>query len=148
MNRLAAYAAIAAALLLSGFGLGWHAKTQRVNAAVVKQVVKVAKVEAKNEAQVEKQNDSDKLKIRELEDRLSAARRDAAARRVPEPPQHCRVPATEGDARPGVTASAPGGPAGGYEEAYRALRDELLVAGATAEQMRLQVLSCQAQWPK
>jgi hypothetical protein len=57
-----------------------------VNAAIVKQVVKVAKIDAKNEAQVEKQNDSDKLKIQELQGQLIAARAAAASHGVPKPP--------------------------------------------------------------
>lgn len=148
MNRLAIYAAILVVVFLTGFGAGWHVKTTRVNAAVVKQVVKVAKIDAKNEAQVEKQDDSDKIKIRQLEDDLSAARRDAATRRVPKPPVCRRVPETQGDASSGGAASSTSEPAGGYEAAYRALRDDLLVSAAVAEQLRLQVLSCQAQWPR
>lgn len=147
MNRLAIYALIALGLFGSGFGTGWHAKTVRTNAAVVKQVAKVAKIEAKDEVQVEKQNDADKIKIAALEDKLSAARRDAAARRVPIPPQHSCAPATERDAGPREERSDAGKSAGRYEEAYRALRDELLLAGAEAEQLRLQAQSCQAQWP-
>jgi hypothetical protein len=147
MNRLAIYAAILIAVFAVGFGAGWQQKTQQTNAAVVKQVVKVTKTEARQEAQVEKQNDSDKLKILSLEDRLATALRDARGRGVPKPSQPGCVPQAQGDAGAREAAGADGGSAGGYEEAYRALREELLQSGATAEQLRLQVLSCQTQWP-
>lgn len=148
MNKLSIYAAAVVAIFIFGFGSGWHVKTNRVNAAVVKQVVKVAKIDAKNESQVERQNERDKLAIRQLEDALIAARHDAAARGVPKPPQRCRVSSPEGVARAGEAASPIGEPAGSYETAYRALRDELLTSSAVAEQLRLQVLACQAQWPR
>lgn len=148
MNRLAIYAAVLLAAFISGFGTGWHAKTVRVNAATVKQIVKVAKVDAKNEAQVEKQDESDKIKIRELEDALVATRRDAAARGVPKPPSCRRVPTPQGDAGAGEAARADDESAARYERAYRALRDDLFTSAAVAEQLRLQVLACQAQWPR
>lgn len=147
MNRLAIYALIAIALFLSGYGLGHHAKTVSDNAAVVKQVVKVTKIDAKNEAQVEKQNDSDKLKIQELQGQLIAARAAAAARGVPKPPQHSCVSEAQGNTGAREAAGSVDESARRYEEAYRRLRDELLTSGAVAEQLRLQVLSCQAQWP-
>ena len=65
MNRLAIYTATAAALLLSGFVFGWHMKTVKTNAATVKQVVKSAQTDAKNEVQVEKQNERDKITSRQ-----------------------------------------------------------------------------------
>lgn len=148
MNRLAIYGAILLVTFLGGLGTGWHLKTQRVNAAIVKQVVKVAKIDAKNEAQVEKQDEGDKLKIRALEDELSTARRDAATRGVPKPPICRRVPSPETNAGTREAGSSTREPAHSYEEAYRTLRDELLTSSAVAEQLRLQVLSCQAQWPR
>lgn len=148
MNRFAIYAVASTIIFIAGFSIGWHQKTVRVNAAIVKQVAKVAKVDAKNEAQVEKQDDSDKLKIRQLEDDLNAARRNAATRRVPKPANASCVSAPQGDARASERARADGESARRYEEAYRALRDDLLTSGAVAEQLRLQVLACQAQWPR
>lgn len=148
MNRLAIYAAVVIAVFALGFGAGWNQKTQQTNAAVVKQVVKATKVEAKNESQVEKQNDQDRVRIRELEDALVTARRDARNRGVPKPPITSCVPEAEGDAGSREGASAGGESARRYEEAYRRFRDELLTSGAVAEQLRLQVLSCQAQWPR
>lgn len=148
MNRLAIYAVIVVLIFATGYGLGHHSKTVSVNAAVVKQVVKVAKTDAKNEAQVEKQDDSDKLKIQELQGQLIAARAAAAGHGVPKPPRHSCVPEAQGDAGTREAARADGESARRYEEAYRRLRDELLTSGAVAEQLRLQVLSCQAQWPR
>lgn len=148
MNRLAIYGVIALAIFLSGYGLGHHQKTVSDNAAIVKQVAKVAKIDAQNEVDVEKQDDSDKLKIRQLEDDLSAARRDAATRRVPKPAVTKCVPNPEADARAREAGGTTGESAQRYEAAYRTLRDDLLVAGAVAEQLRLQVLACQAQWPR
>lgn len=148
MNRFIIYVLAIATTFLAGFGAGWHQKTVRVNAAIVKQVVKVAKIDAKNEAQVEKQDDSDKLKIHQLEADLSTARRDAATRRVPKPPVRQCVPSAETPAAASEGGSSTREPADRYEAAYRHLRDELLVAGAVAEQLRLQVLACQAQWPR
>jgi hypothetical protein len=148
MNRLTIFAIVLLLTFIGGFGVGWHTKMTRVNEAVVKQVVKMAKLDAKNEAQVEKQNDSDKIRIHQLEDALFTARHDALERGVPKPPTRRCVSAPQGDASASRAASSTSEPAGGYEAAYRALRDELLVAGAVAEQLRLQVLSCQAQWPR
>jgi hypothetical protein len=123
-------------------------KTVSDNAAIVKQAVKVAKIDAKNEIQVEKQDDSDKLKIRQLEDDLSAARRATAVQRVPKPAVTKCVPSAEAHAPARAAGDATRESADRYEEAYRTFRDDLLVAGAVAEQLRLQVLACQAQWPK
>jgi hypothetical protein len=148
MNRLGIYTIIAVILFAAGYGLGHHAKTVSDNAAVVKQVVKVAKIDAKNEAQVEKQDDSDKLKIQELQGQLIAARAAAATHGVPKLPKSSCVPSSEGNARAGEAASPIDKSAQRYETAYRRLRDELLTSGAVAEQLRLQVLSCQAQWPR
>ena len=148
MNRLAIYAVVLIVTFSLGFASGWQQKTPQVNSAIVKQVVKTTKIEAKNETQVEKQNDSDTIKIRQLEDDLAAARRAARDSGVPKPPQHSCVPSSQGDARPGEAASADGESARRYEEAYRRFRDELLTSGAVAEQLRLQVLSCQVQCPR
>lgn len=148
MNKLSIYAAVAGFVFLLGFGSGWHVKTTRTNAAIVKQVVKVAKIDAKNQVNVEKQDGSDKIKISELEDQLSVARRAAATHGVPKPAHCIRVSRPETDAGASRETSADRQPAEDDGAAYRALRDELLVAGATAEQLRLQVLSCQAQWPR
>lgn len=148
MNRLAIYATVAMILFAAGYGLGHHAKTVSDNAAIVKQVVKVTKLDTKNEAQVEKQNDSDKLKIQELQGQLIAARAAAAGHGVPKPPQRRCVSEAQGDAGAGEAARAERESARRYEEAYRRLRDELLTSGAVAEQLRLAVLSCQAQWPR
>lgn len=148
MNRLLIYAGILLAVFLAGYGTGHHAKTVSDNAAIVKQVVKVAKVDAKNEQQVEKQDDSDKLKIQELEGQLIAARASAAARRVPKPAACSGVPSSQGDAGAGEGPGSVTKPADHYEGAYRALRDDLLVSGAVAEKLRLAVLACQAQWPR
>lgn len=153
MSRLYAYAAAVAAVFLLGFGAGWHVKTNRVNAATVRQVVRAAKIDVKNEADVEKQNDTDDAKIRKLEDDLAAARRDAAARGVPKLAQCRRVPQAQGDAGRGEAAGAGGGPAGGDDaadrevRAYQELRDGLLTAAAEASRLRIQVRACQAQWP-
>lgn len=148
MNRLAIYAIIAVILFAAGYGLGHHAKTVSDNAAVVKQLVKVTKIDAKNDAQVEKQNASDKLKIQELQGQLIAARATAAGHGVPKPPQRRCVPEAQGDTGAREAASPVDESAQRYETAYRRLRDELLTSGAVAEQLRLAVLSCQAQWPR
>jgi hypothetical protein len=148
VNRLLIYAGIMLAVFIAGFGAGHHHKTVKVNAAIVKQVVKVAKIDAKNEHEVEKQDDSDKLKIQELQGQLIAARAAAAARGVPKPAACRSVPTTQGDAGAREEAGPVTKPADPYEGAYRALRDDLLTAGAVAEQLRLQVLACQAQWPR
>jgi hypothetical protein len=147
VNRLAIYAIIAVVIFLAGYGTGHHAKTVSDNAAIVKQVVKTAKVDAKNEHEVEKQDGSDKLKISQLEADLIAARAAAAARGVPKPAACRSVPQTQGDAGAREGTSPFTKPADPYEAAYRALRDDLLTAGAVAEKLRLQVLACQAQWP-
>lgn len=138
----------AVSAFIVGYGTGHHQKTVSDNAKIVKQVVKVAKVDAKNEAEVEKQDDSDKLKIVELEQDLATARADAAKRGVPKYITTKCMPSPKTDARSSEEAGATREPAGGNEASYRALRDGLLVAGAVAEQLRLQVLSCQAQWPQ
>jgi hypothetical protein len=148
MNRLEVYGLVAVIIFISGYGLGHHAKTISDNAAIVKQVMKVTKIDSKNEAQVEKQNDSDKLKIQELQGQLIAARAVAASHGVPKPSQHRCVSEAQGDAGALEAARADGESARRYEEAYRRLRDELLTSGAVAEQLRLQVLSCQTQWPR
>ena len=147
MNRLVIYALIVIAIFGAGYGLGHHAKTVSDNAAVVKQVVQASKTEAKNEAQVEKQNDDDRIKIRELEAALIAAKRDAGNRGVPKPFKPGCVPQTKGDAGAREAAGADIESAGRYEEAYRTFREELLIRSAVAEQLRLQVLACKAQWP-
>jgi hypothetical protein len=148
MNRLGIYAIIAAIIFAVGYGTGHHAKTVSDNKAIIKQVVKVAKIDAKNEHEVEKQDDSDKLKIQELQGQLIAARAAAAARGVPKPAACRSVPTPQGAAGAGEGTSSVTKPADPYEGAYRALRDDLLTAGAVAEKLRLQVLACQAQWPR
>lgn len=149
MNRLVIYAFVIAGVFAAGFGSGWKVKNDAVLAATAKAVVKAAKTEAKDEIAVERQDENDKAKIRELENELSAARRDAAARRVPIPPSAKRcMSEAEGHSGSGDRSDPDRESTGRYEEAYRALRDELLLAGATAEQLRIQALSCQAQWPR
>lgn len=149
MSRLAIYALIIAGVFAAGFGAGWKTKNDAVLTATAKQVVKVAKIEAKQEIEVEKQDDSDKVKIHELENQLSVARRNASAGRVPIPPSaNVCLPPTEGNSRGSRRGDTKGESASRYEEAYRALRDELLLAGATAEKLRIQAMSCKAQWPK
>lgn len=153
MNTLEIIGLTAILAFITGFGVGHHQKTVSDNAAIVKQVVKVAKIDDKNEAQVEKQDDSDKLKISQLERDLTAARADAA-HRVPKPLTTKCVPSSEAHASAGEAASSVSGPAGGHGgedpevRGYQVLRDELLVTAAVAEQLRLQVLACQAQWPR
>jgi hypothetical protein len=153
MNTTAIYALVAIAIFWLGFGIGHHQKTVSDNAAIVKQVVKVAKVDAKNEAQVEKQDDSDKLKITQLEQDLIVARGDAS-KRVPKPLVTKCVPQAEARTGAGQESTTTREPTGGGEgedpevRAYQVLRDETLTAGAVAEELRLQVLACQAQWTR
>ena len=77
-----------------------------------------------------------------------AAHHDADARGVPKPPQRRCVPTSQGDAGAREAARAVDESTTRYDAAYRALRRELLTSSAVAEQLRLQVLSCQAQWPR
>jgi hypothetical protein len=148
MNTIQLIAIAAVVAFLAGFGAGHHWKTTSDNAAIVTQVVKVAKTDAKNEAQVEKQDDSDKIKIAQLQQDLAVARASSLARGVPKHLTTKCVPQAEAGTRAGQEASSTREPAEGDGEAYRRFRDELLVAGATAEELRLQVLACQAQWPR
>lgn len=140
-------AVLAALLFAAGVGTGWHEHTVRDNAAIVKQVVHAAKVEAKHETQVEKQDATDTTLVGKLQADLVAARAAAAARGVPNCPARRPLPATEANAGAGSAPRSQPEPVGGYEAAYREFRDESLNAGAVAEQLRLQVLSCQVQWP-
>lgn len=147
MNRILASALILVAAFGLGAYVGWHQHTVRDNAAIVKQVVKVAKVDVKNQTAVENQNGTDATKITDLQRDLAATRAAAAARGVPV--RACRtVPSAQADAGSGAPASPGPEPAGSDEAAYQRLRDQILIAGAVAEQLRLQVQSCQAQWPK
>jgi hypothetical protein len=140
--------ALGAALFVAvGFGWGYHVRGNVINAATVKQVQKVAKIDARNAIETENQNDADKIRVTELERQLAAARAAAAARRVPVRPGRC-LPAAKTDAGPAPGTSATDEPARRYDEAYRSFREELIAAGAVAEKLRLQVQSCQAQWPR
>lgn len=149
MNILQIIGIVALLAFVSGYAAGHHQKTVSDNAAIVEQVKHVAKIDAKNEVQVEKQDDSDKLKISQLQQDLAAAKLAAAAHRsVPKPLTTKCVSSSKEDTGASQATSADREPAGSYEAAYRTLRVELLDVGAVAEQLRLQVLSCQAQWPR
>jgi hypothetical protein len=140
--------ALGAALFVAvGFGWGYHVRGNVINAATVKQVQKVAKIDARNAIETENQNDADNIRVTELERQLADARAAAAARGVPARPRRC-LPGPEANAGPDPGASAADESARRYEAAYRALRDDLIVTAAVAERMRLQVLSCHAQWPE
>jgi len=153
MNTLQMIGITALVAFVLGYATGHHQKTVSDNAKIVAQVEKVAKIDAKNDSDVEKQDDSDKLKIQQLEQDLAAARSNAAHHRVQ--PVTC-VPRTETqeDASRGSEASASREPATGSRgnpdevRGYEILRSRLLELGTQAEQLRIQVLACQAQWPR
>jgi hypothetical protein len=143
-----AWSAIAAAILVGiGFGMGYHMRGNAIAQATVKQVQKVAKIEEHQQVQTEKQNVSDSDKVKQLQQDLDAAQWQLAHSGMPIRPR-CSVPAPVANAGPGSPASAPAEPAGGSEAADREMAEGTLAAGAVAETLRLQVISCQAQWPK
>lgn len=148
MDKYVVYIIVAIVIFWVGFGVGHHQKTVSDNAAIVNQVVKIAKVDAKNEAQVEKQDDSDKIKIAQLQQDLVAARAAALARGVPKHLATKCVPAAEAHASTGQEASPSREPAEGDGAVYQRFRDKLLTQGALTEELRIQVLACQEQWPK
>jgi len=141
---LLAQLGLAAGLVLVGFISGYQVRGNRQEKAEQRQEVKVAKVEAKQDQQVEDQNDADSQKIEDLERRVADLRargpriirvRDAGG----------GVPQTQGDADAGRETGAGEGRCVRGPEVDRGA---VLIYAQEKAELRAAIRSCQAQWPR